>query len=94
MRVSIFKNVKWATEPAGTELDKIVFMMQFSQELCVRTEKYRQYLTWGRKKRAEEMKVSLFPAFIPGAMMYGGKAKKNVVGMTDLCFLDIDHIKK
>ena len=93
MRVNIFKNVKWATEPAVTELGKIVYMMQFSHELCARTEKYRQYLMWGRKKRAENMKVSLFPAFIPGAMMNGGKARKNVVGMTDLCFLDIDHIK-
>lgn len=93
MRVGIFKNVKWATQPEETELDKIVYMMQFSQELCARTLKYRKYLAWGRKKRVEDMKISIFPAFIPCAMMNGGKARKDVVGLTDLCYLDIDHIK-
>ena len=40
------------------------------------------------------MKITLFPAFAPCAIFYDGKGRENVVGLTDLCFLDIDHIKE
>ena len=59
MRVGIFKSVK-AAKLQETELDRIVYMMQFSQELCARTLKYRKYLAWGRKKRGEYMNISIF----------------------------------
>ena len=101
MRVGIFKCVK-AAKLQETELDRIVYMMQFSQEICTRTQIYRQYLEWNEQKKGKknitrkmkEMKASRFPAFAPCALFYDGKSRENVVGLTDLCYLDIDHIKE
>ena len=101
MRVGIFKSVK-AAKLQETELDRIVYTMQFSQEICTRTQIYRQYLEWNGKKKGKkkimrklkEMKTTRFPAFVPCAVLYGGKSRKDVMGMTDLCYLDIDHIKE
>ena len=93
MRVNIFKNVV-AARPQETELDKIVYMMEFSQELCTRTQVYRQNLAWGHKKKVKTMKITRFPAFTPCVVLYEGKTRQNVIGLTDLCFLDIDHIDK
>ena len=92
MRVTIFYNVV-AAKPQETELDKIAYMMQFSQEICARTQTYRQYLGWGKKEKAKKIKITRFPAFCPSAIMYDGKARQNVMGLTDLCFLDIDHVE-
>ena len=101
MRVGIFKSVK-AAKLQETELDRIVYMMQFSQEICTRTQIYRQYLEWHEKKsgkktikrKLKEMKATRFPAFAPCVIFYGGKSREDVVGLTDLCYLDIDHIKE
>ena len=93
MRVSIFKNVV-AAKPQETELDKIAYMMEFSQELCNRTQGYRQDLAWGHKKKALNLKITHFPAFAPCAIFFEGKSRQHVVGLTDLCFLDYDHIGK
>ena len=93
MRVNIF-NYVMASKPQETELDKIVYMMQFSQELCNRTQIYRQYLIWKGKKKSKKYKITRFPAFAPCAIFYDGKTKNDIVGMTDLCYLDIDDIKK
>ena len=100
MRVSIFKSVK-ATLPQETEFDKIAYMMQFSQELSERTGIYMQYFKWNEKdgknrivRKLKDMKTTRFPAFAPCAIFYGGSARKNVIELTDLCFLDIDHIKE
>ncbi|MBR1667134.1 MAG: hypothetical protein IJ693_02520 [Bacteroidaceae bacterium] len=91
MRVSIFYNAV-ATKPQETELDKIAYMMSFSQELSQRTRIYRDYLGWDKRDKAKKMKITRFPAFCPCAILYGGKARQDVMGLTDLCFLDIDHI--
>ncbi|MBR1594386.1 MAG: hypothetical protein IJ659_06390 [Alloprevotella sp.] len=91
MRVSIFYNVV-AVKPQETELDKIAYMMSFSQALSQRTQIYRDYLGWGKRDKAKKMKITRFPAFCPCAILYGGKARQDVMGLMDLCFLDIDHI--
>lgn len=93
MRVNIFKNVV-AAKPQETEFDKIVYMMEFSQELCTRTQVYRQNLAWDHKKKVKNMKITRFPAFTPCAILNEGKTRQDVIGLTDLCFLDIDHINK
>ena len=93
MRVNIFKNVV-AAKPQETDLDKIVYMMEFSQELCTRTQVLRQNLAWGHKKKVKNMKITRFPAFTPCAILFGGKTRQHVIGLTDLCFLDFDHIAK
>ena len=86
MRVSIFYNVV-AVKPQETELDKVAYMMSFSQELSHRTQIYRDYKRRGRKEKAKEIKITRFPAFCPCAILYDGKARQNVMGLTDLCFL-------
>lgn len=93
MRVSIFYNVVTG-KPQETELDKIAYMMSFSQELSNRTQVYRDYLRWGRKEKAKKIKITRFPAFCPSSILYDGKGRQNVMGLTDLCFLDIDHIEQ
>lgn len=40
------------------------------------------------------MKTTRFPAFAPCAIFYGGKGREDAIGLTDLCYLDIDHIKE
>lgn len=92
MRVTIFKSVK-ASWPQETELDDIVRMMMSSPKICERTQTCRQYLAKGDKKEADKIKISSFPAFAPCASFYEGKARANVIGLTDLCYLDIDHIE-
>ena len=91
MRVSIFKNIL-AIKPQETELDKIAYMMCHSKELFLRTKAYRLSLAIGQKDLAKQLKVTRFPAFAPCALLYDGKARDHVVGLSDLCFLDIDHI--
>lgn len=99
MRVGIFKCVK-AAILQETEFDRIVYMMQFSQEICARTQIYKQYLEWSEKKKdkknitkkLKQMKTTRFPAFAPCIVLYDGKSRENVIGLTDLCYLDIDHI--
>ena len=93
MRVNIFKSVK-ASWPQETELDAIVQMMRTSPKIHIWTQTYRQYVAKGDKMGAEQTKLKCFPAFAPCALFYEGKARDNVLGLTDLCFLDIDHIKE
>ena len=92
MRVNIFKSVR-APWPQETELDQIVCKMQSSQELYLRTLLYRKLRASGDKKGAEQMKISKFPAFAPCALFYGGKSRDHVLGLTDLCYLDFDHVE-
>jgi hypothetical protein len=92
MRVTIFKSVK-ASRPQEAELDDIVRIMKSSQKICVWTQNYRKYLAKGNKMSADNIKISCFPAFAPCASFYEGKARDNVIGLTDLCYLDIDHIE-
>ena len=92
MRVTIFKSVK-ASWPQETELDDIVRIMMSSPKICAWTQACRQYFAKGDKMGAENIKISCFPAFAPCVNFYEGKARSNVIGLTDLCYLDIDHIE-
>ena len=92
MRVTIFKSVK-ASWPQETELDDIVRIMKSSPIICEWTQTYRQKIAKGDKKEADKIKISSFPAFAPCASFYEGKARVNAIGLTDLCYLDIDHIE-
>lgn len=93
MRVNIFNNIL-ALKPKTTELDKIVQMMCFSQELCDRTQVCMRHAKWGHKMKVKDMKRKRFPAFAPCAVMNGGKAREDVMELTDLCYLDFDNIKE
>ena len=91
MRLSIFKNVL-ARSPQETELDDIVRIMQTSERLCSLCERRNMLMKEGKKAEADDIKKGMIPAFAPAAMMYEGKGRMNVTGLTDLCFLDIDHV--
>ena len=93
MRVNIFKRVK-ASWPQETEHNKIVNMMQSSEKIRLDTLFYRQYRARYHKMGAEELKITIFPAFAPCAVLYGGKGKDYVMGLTDLCYLDFDNVKE
>ncbi len=77
MKVAIFRNSKESV-PQVTELDRIAYMMQFSRELCERTEVYRQLLARREKQKAEKMKTEDFPAFVPNAVMNVEEATKHL----------------
>lgn len=93
MRVNIFESVK-SSCPQETEFDKIVYSMQHSQELLSRTQLYREHKENGNKAETEKMKQKSFPAFAPSALLFEGKAREDVIGLTDLCYLDFDSIKE
>ncbi len=48
----------------------------------------------GILRKLKEWKISRFPAFAPCAKFNGGSARKDVMELTDLCYLDFDHINK
>lgn len=93
MQVNIFKKVKapWGQD---VELDQIVNSMQTNQEIRLRTILYRKLLECGDKMSADYMKAVKFTAFAPCASFYGGKRKNNVLGLTDLCYLDFDDVEE
>ena len=92
MRVNIFKRVK-ASWGQNVELDQIVNSMQTNQEIRLRTILYRKLRECGDEMGADYIKTIKFPAFAPCASFYGGKRKNNVLGLTDLCYLDFDNVK-
>lgn len=44
----------------------------------------------GILRKLKEWKISRFPAFAPCAKFNGGSARKDVMELTDLCYLDFD----
>ena len=91
MQVSIFSCLIDKT-PKETSLEEIVRIMRSTERLRNLCERRRELIKSGNKFNADLIKRKLLPAFAPDALMYGGKARHNVTGLTDLCFLDIDHI--
>lgn len=65
--------------------------MRSSERLHQLCERRKELLKDGNKREADLLKKNLIPAFAPCAIMYNGKARRDVTGLTDLCFLDIDH---
>ncbi len=93
MEVNVFKCIKAAT-PQVSELDEIVYAMQHSEKLFILTKEYRKCLASGQKKEARRYKTERFPVFMPCASVYDGKTRNDVLWLTDLCYLDIDHIEE
>lgn len=93
MRVYIFNSVKSAG-PRTEELDKIVSLMQSSQEIRLRTILHRKFIESGDDSSAEQIKISKIPAFAPCVFFDGRIGRKYVLGLTDICYLDFDDIKE
>lgn len=92
-KVCIFSNII-RSDPQVTSLDEIVHVMQTSkrlEELCLQR---KTYIKKGNKGKADHIKKKMIPAFSPTAQFYGGKGRTNVMGLTDICFLDYDHVEE
>ena len=91
MRLSILSCVM-AKFPKETELEDIVRIMRSSPKLRLLCEEYRVHDANGDKQGKLGIKRKKIPAFIPSALLYGGKGHRNIIGLTDLCFMDVDGI--
>ncbi len=92
MLFNTINNTKSRFADKVSSLDKIVSVMRNShllQELC---EEYRKLLNAENIKAAKELKISKVPAFAPCAILYGGKSRNDVMGLTGYGIIDIDHI--
>lgn len=52
----------------------------------------RRWYSKGRKGKGDNIKKTKLPAFVPGAILDGGKKPEDIIDLTGLCFIDIDHI--
>ena len=91
MRLNIFSNLV-AKYPQETNLDDIVRIMRNSEKLHSLCHQRVKLIANGKKEEAELIKKKQIPAFAPCAYMIDGKSRNHVIGLTDLCFLEIDHI--
>lgn len=83
-----------AKYPKDTELDDIVRVMRSSQKLRSLCEEYRKYDDQGNRQGKLRIKREKTPAFVPSALLYEGKGHRNIIGLTDLCFMDIDGLNE
>lgn len=91
MQLNVFKNVI-AAKPQEKDLDTIVNVIRGSEQLRDLTSLYREYMTGGKTQEAKRIKITKIPTCAPCGLLFEGKSRDDVVGLTDLCFLDIDHI--
>ena len=93
MEVTIFKNLL-AGKPQRTPLEKIVEIIRTSSLLKEYTLKARRLYAAGEKKKGDSIKKNLLPAFAPAGYLLDGKSRDNLIGLTGLCFIDIDHLEE
>lgn len=91
MRLCIFSCLM-AKFPKETELDNIVRVMRTSQKLRTLCEEYRKFDAEGNKQGKLRIKRKEIPAFAPSALLYDGKGHHNIIGLTDLCYMDLDNL--
>lgn len=93
MEVSIFKNLH-AAKPQRTPLEKIVEMIKTSPLLQEFTMEARRLYATGEKEKGDSIKKNLLPAFAPAGYLLDGKGRDNLIGLTGLCFIDIDRMEE
>ena len=93
MKLCIFSCVI-AKYPKSAELDDIVRIMRSSLKLRKLCEEYRKYDAQGDRQGKLRIKRKETPAFVPSSLLFEGKAHRNIIGLTDLCFMDIDGINE
>lgn len=91
MKLQIFSKIT-AKFPQETDLEKIVCAIRESKRIKSFCKERRKLLAKGKKDQADNIKKTKIPVFCPGAFLFDGKARKNVIGLTNLCFLETDHI--
>lgn len=93
MDVSIFKNLH-SVKPQWTTLEKTVHLIRTSPLLREYTEDARRHYAAGEKEKGDYIKKKLLPAFAPAGYLLDGKGRVNLIGLTGLCFINIDHIEE
>lgn len=91
MKLCIFSCLM-AKFPKETELDDIVRVMRTSPKLRALCEEYRMFKANGDKHGQLNIKRNKVPAFVPSALLFDGKGHRNIIGLTDLCFMDLDNL--
>ena len=91
MDVSIFKHLHSA-KPQKTPLEKIIQMIRTSPLLQKYTFEARRLYDAGEKSKGDSIKKNLLPAFAPAGYLLDGKGRASLIGLTGLCFVDIDHV--
>ena len=93
MQVSIFKSLT-AAKPKWTSLEKIVEMIMTNPYLEQYTRAARKRYASGKKGKADTIKKTCLPAFAPCGYFADGKGREDLIGLTGLCFIDIDKISE
>lgn len=91
MEVSIFRHLN-AAKAQSTTLEKTVDIIRTSLLLRSYTLKARKYYSAGKKAKGDRIKKNCLPAFAPAGYLLGGKGRVNLIGLTGICFIDIDHV--
>ena len=92
MEFSYFTRLTSRT-PLTATMEKIVGRTRTSPAIIAQTNGARNWYQKGRKRKGDNIKIQM-PAFAPAAILDGGKTKDDVIDLTGLCFLDIDHISE
>ena len=78
--------------PYEITLNKVVGKIRKNDLIKENTLTARKWYAKGRKGKGDYIKKAKLPAFAPAAMLDGGKSPEDVIDLTGLCFIDIDHI--
>ena len=79
--------------PTTATMEKIVGRTRTCPAIIEQTANARNWYQKGRKRKGDNIKIQM-PAFAPAAILDSGKSKDDVIDLTGLCFLDIDHISE
>ena len=79
--------------PTTATMEKIVGRTRTCPAIIEQTANVRNWYQKGRKRKGDNIKIQM-PAFAPAAILDSGKSKDDVIDLTGLCFLDIDHISE
>ena len=93
MELNYFRHL-YTKRPGTMSLRKIVNISRSAPEIVANTKEAREWYAKGETGKGDIIKFTQLPAFAPGAILEGGKSKNNVVDLTGICFIDIDHISE
>lgn len=91
MTVNIFRCLN-AGKVQWTSLEKIVKIIRTSPLLRAHTMQARNYFADGNRTKGNKIKKNKLPAFAPAGYLLGGKGRVNLIGLTSICFIDIDYV--
>lgn len=93
MELNYFRHL-YTKRPGTMSLQKIVNISRSAPDIVSYTKEAREWYAKGKTGKGDIIKFTQLPAFAPGAILEGGKSKNDVVDLTGICFIDIDHISE